>query len=288
MPSPHLPPLGLYSPWDNRFPRRVDIDGTRRLYDTQVVVLSQHQNWVDPRHLKTLAWMIVGLIHALAPYPHATHRYAADAIVDGLRFLCLCLRPSPALTAENLFLRKQLALYRERHVKPTRATHTTRIANELLFMLGLRLSPRTVRKSLPRCRDCCPKPGMSSQRWRTLVRNHAQVIVACDFCVAVTATLRNLYLFVVTEHATRTILHANVTGHPTAVWTLQQLRAAIPAEHACRYLIHNRDSMFSQQFDQRGRHLGLRVLKTPMRSPQTVSVQGGRAVRSRRHLEADR
>ena len=40
------------------------MEGTPRLYDTLVQVLSQHQNWVDLRHLKTLAWMIVGLIQA--------------------------------------------------------------------------------------------------------------------------------------------------------------------------------------------------------------------------------
>jgi hypothetical protein len=34
-------------------------------------------------------------------------------IVDALRYLGLCLCPSPALAAENLFLRKQLALYIE-------------------------------------------------------------------------------------------------------------------------------------------------------------------------------
>jgi putative transposase len=49
-------------------------------------------------------------------------------LCDGIRFLCLCLRPSPALAAENLFLRKQLALYQERHVTPRRITHTTRMA----------------------------------------------------------------------------------------------------------------------------------------------------------------
>jgi putative transposase len=47
---------------------------------------------------------------------------------DGMRFLLLCLHPSPALAAENLFLHKQLALYQERPVQPRRATHTTRIA----------------------------------------------------------------------------------------------------------------------------------------------------------------
>jgi len=47
-------------------------------------------------------------------------------LVNALRYLLLCLRPSPALAAENLFLRKQLALYQERHVTPKRATNTTR------------------------------------------------------------------------------------------------------------------------------------------------------------------
>ena len=46
---------------------------------------------------------------------------------DAGRFLFLCLRPSPALAAENLFLRKQLALYRERTVKPRHTMDATRI-----------------------------------------------------------------------------------------------------------------------------------------------------------------
>jgi putative transposase len=74
------------------------------------------------------------------------------------------------------------------------------------------------------------------------------------------------------EHATRTILHANVTGQPTAAWTLQQLRAAIPANHAYRFLIHDRDRIFSQQLDQQVQHLGLRVLKTPVCSPQANAL----------------
>src|SRR2546422_11375253 len=84
----------------------------------------------------------------------------------------------------------------------------------------------------------------TSQRWQTFVRNHAQAIVACDFCVVVTATVRLLYVFVVMEHATRHMLHCNVTAHPTAPWVLQQLREAIPADHGYRFLLHDRDSMF--------------------------------------------
>ena len=147
-----------------------------------------------------------------------------------------------------------------------------RIANELLLKLGLRVSPRTVRKYMPKRLDHGRGKRVPAQRWRTFVRNHAQAIVACDFCVIVTATFRLLYVFVLMEHATRRILHVNVTAHPTAAWTLQQLREAIPADHGCRFLLHDRDSIFSQELDHRIRHLGLRVLKTPPQTPQANAL----------------
>jgi len=262
-------------------------------------------------------------------------------LVDAARFLRLGLRSPAALAAENLFLRKQLAMYQERHVKPKRTTSATRlvlvwlsrwfdwrqalavvqpqtflrwhrqgfrlfwrwksrpgrppippelqalirrmardnptwgqerIANELLLKLGLRVSPRTVQKYMPPHGERGPGKRVQTQRWQTFVRNHAQAIVACDFCVVVTATFRLLYVFVVMEHATRRILHTNVTAHPTASWTLQQLREAIPADHTYRFLIHDRDSIFSQQLDQGIHHLGLRVRKTPVRTPQANAL----------------
>ena len=49
-------------------------------------------------------------------------------IIDAWRFLVQCLRPAPALAAENLFLRKQLALYEEPQVHPRQATNVTRLA----------------------------------------------------------------------------------------------------------------------------------------------------------------
>ena len=147
-----------------------------------------------------------------------------------------------------------------------------RIANELLLKLGLRVSPRTIRKYLPRRLNPGRGKRATPQRWRTFVHNHAQAIVACDFCVVVTATFRLLYVFVLMEHATRRILHINVTAHPTAPWTLQQLREAIPSDHNYRFLIHDRDSIFSAQLDQQVRNLGLKVLKTPVRSPQANAL----------------
>ena len=80
-----------------------------------------------------------------------------------------------------------------------------RIANELLLKLGLRVSPRTIRKYLPKRLNPGRGKRATTQRWRTFVRNHTQAIVACDFCVVVTATFRLLYVFVLMEHATRRI-----------------------------------------------------------------------------------
>jgi hypothetical protein len=72
-----------------------------------------------------------------------------------------------------------------------------RIAAEPLLKVGIRVSPRTVRRYMPD--DTRPQRGPSSQGWMTFVRNHAQGILACDFFVTVTASFRVLYVFVATS-----------------------------------------------------------------------------------------
>ena len=121
-----------------------------------------------------------------------------------------------------------------------------RIANELLVKLGIRVLPRTVRKYMPK------RPGggpRGNRPWRTFLPNHASTIVACDVCVVVTATFRLLYVLVVIEHGSRRLLHCNVTEHPTAEWTRQPLREAIPLDYPYRCLMHDRDSIFSGELD---------------------------------------
>jgi putative transposase len=88
-----------------------------------------------------------------------------------------------------------------------------RIANELLLKLGIRISPQTVRKYLPKRPPGRPRGDL---RWSTLLKSHARGILACDFFVAITATFRMLYVFVVIEHGTRRLAHMNVTTHPSA------------------------------------------------------------------------
>lgn len=163
-------------------------------------------------------------------------------LLDAARLLRLCLRSPAAMAAENLFFRKQLALYQAPHATPQRGTKATRltlgwlgcwfdwrqaltivqpetfarwhrqglclfwrgssqtrrppippelqtlirqmardnctwgqrrIANELELKLGLQVSPRTIRKYMPKHLDRAPGHRLPAQRWRTFLRNHA-------------------------------------------------------------------------------------------------------------------
>ncbi len=253
-------------------------------------------------------------------------------VQDAVRFLLLGKCSKAALRAENLFLRKQLALYLERKAKPRRAQAATRltlvllsalfawqealvivkpgtlirwhrkafqlfwrwksrprgrprlpadlraliaeiarsnptwgeerIAAELLLKLGVRVSPRTVRRYLPENRGS--GSGPTSQRWMTF----AHAILACDLFTVVTASFRVLYVFVILEVGTHKIAHCNVTAHPRPAWMLQQFREVITGEGSQRFLIHDRDRIFSTDLDSALHAMDLEVLKTPFETPQ--------------------
>jgi hypothetical protein len=139
-----------------------------------------------------------------------------------------------------------------------------RIANELSLKLGIRVAPGTVGKYLRASR---PRGTTGKLRWSTFVRSHAKAAVACDFFVSVTATFRVLYVFVAMEIGSRRILHTSATAHPTADWTIQQFREFLAFDHPYRFVIHDRDGIFSQRLDIELESFGIHVLKTPARTP---------------------
>ena len=126
-----------------------------------------------------------------------------------------------------------------------------------------------MRKYLPKRPPGRPRGDL---RWSTFLRNEATAVLACDFFVAVTATFRMLYVFVVIEHGTRRLAHVNVTTHPSAAWTLQQLRAGIRDADDHKYLIHDRDAIFAKHLDDSIRALGVEVLRSPVASPKANSI----------------
>ena len=82
-----------------------------------------------------------------------------------------------------------------------------------------------------------------------------------------------LYVFVVIEHGTRRLAHVNVTAHPSADWTLQQLREVIgDIDGRNKYLIHDRDRIFAKHLDDSIRGLGVEVLRSPIASPKANSI----------------
>ena len=141
-----------------------------------------------------------------------------------------------------------------------------RIAAELVLKLGISLSPRTVRRYMRRPHSARPRSG--TQAWNTFIRNHARDVLACDFFVTVTARFRLVYVFVVLDVGTRRLLHWNVTEHPTAEWTVQQFRMCVTGESAHRFVVHDRDTIYSAAVDRALTAMGLRVLKTPVAAPQ--------------------
>jgi putative transposase len=69
--------------------------------------------------------------------------------------------------------------------------------------------------------------------------------MAADLFVVPTVTFRLLFVLVILAHDRRRIVHVAVTAHPTAAWTAQQLRNAVPENESPRYLLHDRDSVFA-------------------------------------------
>jgi putative transposase len=135
-----------------------------------------------------------------------------------------------------------------------------RIHGELL-KLGIDIGETSVSKYMVRSH----KPP--SQTWRTFLENHLTQMVSIDFFTVPTIRFQVLYVFLVLAHDRRRILHFNVTAHPTAEWTGQQLREAFPFDRVPRYVLRDRDAIFGLDFREQVRDMGIHeVLSTP-RSP---------------------
>ena len=108
-----------------------------------------------------------------------------------------------------------------------------RIHGELL-KLGIDIGERSVSRFMP------PKPRTpDSQTWRTFLGNHVGSLASIDFFTVPTATFRVLYIFFVLAHDRRRVLHFNVTEHPSAAWTAQQIVEAFPEDTAPRFMIRD-------------------------------------------------
>ena len=74
-------------------------------------------------------------------------------------------------------------------------------------------------------------------------------------------------VFVAMEIGSRRILHTNVTEHPTAEWATQQFREFLAYDHPYKFVIHDRDCIFSAALHLALKGFGVRPIRTPVRSP---------------------
>ena len=116
-----------------------------------------------------------------------------------------------------------------------------RIHGELM-KLGIKIWEASVAKYMVRN----PKPP--SQTWRTFLDNHVSQLASVDFFTVHTVWFEILFVFIVLAHDRRRIVHSNVTAHPTAEWTAQQMLEAFPFDTAPTSLLQDGDRTYGQEF----------------------------------------
>jgi len=130
-----------------------------------------------------------------------------------------------------------------------------------LGKLGVEVSERTVSRLVTRPRH------PPSQTWRTFLTNHVAALGSMDFFTVPTVTGRILFVFVVLLHHRRRIVHFNITEHPTAAWAAQQVVEAFPDDTAPRWLLRDRDAIYSEEFQQRVASMGIGEVVSSPSSP---------------------
>jgi putative transposase len=136
-----------------------------------------------------------------------------------------------------------------------------RIHAELL-KLGIVISERSVSRFMPKWPSKPP-----SQTWRTFLDNHLGSMASIDFFTVPTATFRVLFVFFVLVHGRRHLVHFNVTEHPGAAWTAQQIIEAFPEDTKPGYIVRDRAGIYGDCFCRRLEGMPVEQVLTAPRSP---------------------
>jgi hypothetical protein len=88
-----------------------------------------------------------------------------------------------------------------------------------------------------------------------------------DFIAVPAVTFRVLFVLLVLSHARRRVVHFNVTEHPAALWTGQQIAEAFPEDTAPQYLLRDRDKKYGDAFHDRVSGMAIEDILTAPQSP---------------------
>jgi putative transposase len=117
-------------------------------------------------------------------------------------------------------------------------------------------------------------PGRPS--WREFLAAQAHALIACDFLAVETVLLKRLYVLVFIEHGARRLHVAGVTARPTGAWAAQQARNLAmdlgDRLATLRFLIHDRDPLFTTAFGEVFMAEELRIITTFPRTPRMNAI----------------
>ncbi len=151
------------------------------------------------------------------------------------------------------------------------------IAN-ILKQHGIELAPERLKKTT----------------WREFLQMHWEVLAAADFFTVEGWTrsglVRVVVLFVI-ELSTRRVEIAGITTQPDGAWMTQIARNLTDDGDGFlvgkKYLIHDRDPLFTQEFQETLAAAGVSVVRLPARSPN-LSAYAERFVRNPKESCSDR
>jgi transposase InsO family protein len=145
-----------------------------------------------------------------------------------------------------------------------------RIQGELVGV-GIKLAASTVWLILRKA-GIEPAPKRLETSWARFLKQQAASILECDFLTVDTLFLKRFYVLFFVELATRRVWLAGITTNPDGRWVTQQARNLLMTlddeDVRPRFLIRDRDSKFSRNFDEVFRSQGMRVIKAPVRAPK--------------------
>jgi putative transposase len=174
-------------------------------------------------------------------------------------------RPSAGTSVKELIIRM---------ARENPAWGHRRIQGELA-RLGYAIAASTVWEIL-HAAGIDPASRRAGPAWRQFLTAQARAIIACDFLVVETALLQRLYVMVFIEHGNRRLHVAGVTARPTGAWAAQQARnlAMDPGDRlgTLRFLIHDRDPVFTTAFGEVFKAEGLRVITTLSKTPRMNAI----------------
>jgi putative transposase len=145
-----------------------------------------------------------------------------------------------------------------------------RVQGELLG-LGIKIAASTVLTIL-RDAGIEPAPRRLETSWAEFLHRQAASILECDFLTVDTVFLERLYVLFFIELASRRVHLAGVTATPDSAWVSQQARNLIMRLDdegvRVRFVIRDRDSKFTRDFDEVFRSEGISVIKAPVQAPR--------------------